>query len=429
MLTQEENDLLCRVEGEAPMGRIMRSHWMPVCLSEEIPEADGDPVPVRLLGEDLVVWRDSQGAVGLMDRYCPHRRASLVFGRNEEQGLRCLYHGWKVDVTGKVVEMPSEPEAACAKKVRHKAYVTHEHGGFVWAWMGAEADMVGFEPPPWAPTQACQVSVAKIQIDCNWAQCLEGNIDSAHSSSLHSSEIRPGNVSRSAASVQGPTERPSTDKSPRIQIEATPYGFRYAALRRPIRDAVSNEYVRMTVFVAPFTVLIPPNSLYNVASLSVPIDDAHTSFYFIAWSDQPGKGMAQDDWRKRNCAQVGVDLDERFVKVRTQANRYLQDRGAMKNGSFTGIRGIPNQDIAMWETMGPIADRTRERLGSSDMAVVHFRNVMVEAARAKAGGSPAIGSSRPVRHADIRSFEGIVPKSVDWRSLARAEPSGCALST
>ncbi len=421
MLTHEENELLCRVEGDAPMGKIMRSHWIPACLSEEIAEADGNPVPVRLLGEDLVAWRDSDGAVGLMDRYCPHRRASLVFGRNEDCGLRCLYHGWKVDVKGNVVEMPSEPAEACNNQVKHKAYATHEHGGFVWAWMGAEADMLPFEPPAFAPTAGCDVSVAKILIDCNWAQCLEGNIDSAHSSSLHSSEIRPGNVARSAMSAEGITQRPSTDKAPRIQIESTPYGFRYAALRRPIKDAADNEYVRMTVFVAPFTVLIPPNSLYNVASMSVPIDDTHTAFYFIAWTDQPGKGMGQETWRKRNGAQVGVDLDARFMKVRNETNNFLQDRGAMKNGSFTGIRGIPNQDIAMWETMGPIADRTRERLGASDIAVVHFRKLMVDAARARAAGAPAIGGARPVPHARIRSFEGIVPKTIDWRTLARPD--------
>jgi len=423
MLTHEENELLCRVEGDAPMGRIMRSHWIPACLSEEIAEADGTPVPVRLLGEDLVAWRDSDGAVGLMDRYCPHRRASLVFGRNEDCGLRCLYHGWKIDVKGNVVEMPSEPAEACGNQVKHKAYATHEHGGFVWAWMGAEEDMVPFQPPAFAPTQACEVSVAKIQIDCNWAQCLEGNIDSAHSSSLHSSEIRPGNVSNSAMSAEGITQRPSTDKAPRIQIEPTPYGFRYAALRRPIKDAAENEYVRMTVFVAPFTVLIPPNSRYNVASMSVPVDDTHTSFYFIAWTDQPGpgKGMGQETWRKRNGAQVGVDLNERFVKVRNEANNFKQDRGAMKNGSFTGIQGIPNQDIAMWETMGPIADRTRERLGASDIAVVHFRKQMVDAARAVAAGAPAIGAARPVPHARIRSFEGIVSKTIDWRTLARPD--------
>lgn len=180
MLTREENELLCRVEGEAPMGQLMRRHWLPACLIEEVPDADGTPVAIRLLGEDLVAFRDSDGRVGVMDRYCPHRHASLVFGRNEDCGLRCLYHGWKIDVEGNVVEMPSEPAAACAaQKVRHTAYPTHEHGGFVWAYMGPKEAMPAFAPPPWAPTAATRVSIVKIAVDCNWAQILEGAIDSA----------------------------------------------------------------------------------------------------------------------------------------------------------------------------------------------------------------------------------------------------------
>jgi phthalate 4,5-dioxygenase oxygenase subunit len=284
VLTREENELLCRVEGHAPMGQLMRHHWMPACLSEELPEPDGAPVPVRLLGEDLVAWRDTEGRVGLMDRQCPHRRASLVFGRNEESGLRCLYHGWKVNVDGEVVEMPSEPPASCAaQKLKQKRYPTHEHAGMVWAYLGLEDSMPAFELPAFAPSDDTPLNVVKIVIDCNWAQVLEGNIDSAHSSSLHSSEIRPaGNVGRSSMSSSG-SVRPSTDRAPRIQVEDTNYGFRYAALRRPIRDADTHDYVRMTVFIAPFTVLIPPNSVYNVANINVPQDDTHTNFYFMSW--------------------------------------------------------------------------------------------------------------------------------------------------
>ena len=142
MLTRDENELLCRVEGDAPMGQLMRRHWLPACLIEEVPEPDGAPVAIRLLGEDLVAFRDSDGRVGVMNRYCPHRGASLVFGRNEDCGLRCLYHGWKVDIEGSVVEMPSEPAASCAAQtIRHKAYPTHEHGGFVWAYMGPREEI------------------------------------------------------------------------------------------------------------------------------------------------------------------------------------------------------------------------------------------------------------------------------------------------
>ncbi len=422
MLTPEENDLLCRVEGDAPMGQIMRRHWIPAVLTEEVAQPDGDPVPVRLLGEDLVAWRDTEGRVGLMDRYCPHRRASLQFGRNEDGGLRCLYHGWKVDVAGSVVEMPAEPPGACAAMaVKHKAYPTHEHAGIVWAYMGPEATPPIFEPPAFAPSDDTLVSIVKVQIECNWAQVLEGNIDSAHSSSLHSSEIRPARDVHRSSLLSSGIVRPSTDMAPRIQVQQTDYGLRYAALRRPIQNAETHDYVRMTVFVAPFTVLIPPNSVYNVANMNVPIDDEHTAFYFMSWHDgtQPGRGLSQEAWRKRAGAQLGIDLDSRYRKKRTLANSYGQDRQAMRNGSFTGIRGIVHQDIAMWETMGPKADRTRERLGASDIAIVEFRRRMVAAAREFQAGQPAIGTmGRSTPYASIRSFEGIASKSVDRRTLA-----------
>ena len=162
MLTAEENALLCRVEGEAPMGQFMRQFWIPACLSEEIPESDGDPVRVRLLGEALVAFRDSDGRVGVIGEFCPHRGASLFLGRNEECGLRCLYHGWKIDVEGNVLEMASEPaESSFKDKVKHKAYPTHEAGGFIWVYMGKPEAMPAFEPPLFAPTPSTRVSILK----------------------------------------------------------------------------------------------------------------------------------------------------------------------------------------------------------------------------------------------------------------------------
>lgn len=420
MLTGEENDLLCRVDGAAPMGQLMRRHWIPACLVEEVAAPDGDPVPLRLLGEDLVAFRDTDGRVGVMDRYCPHRRASLVFGRNEDCGLRCLYHGWKVDVEGNVVEMPSESAGSClAQKVKHKAYPTHEHGGFVWVYMGPAEATPAFEPPPYAPHAQARVSVVKILVDCNWAQILEGAIDSAHSSTLHSTDMTPARVD-GAKATSSVWLRPSTDKAPRLVLEKTDYGFKYAALRRPITNAAANDYVRISVFVAPFTVLIPPNNLYNLANVNVPIDDTHTMFHFIAWSEPGQEGVDQEAWRKFCAAQVGIDVDREWRKVRNLGNRYLQDRQAMKLGNFTGIPGIPNQDIAMWETMGPIADRTHDRLGASDLAIVEFRRVMVEAVKRFAAGAPAIGADVVATH--VRSFEGVVPKATDWRELGNAAP-------
>ncbi len=424
MMTPEENDLMCRVEGDAPMGQLMRRHWIPACLSEEVVEADGDPVAVRLFGEDLVVFRDSDGRLGVLDRYCPHRRASLVFGRNEDCGLRCLYHGWKIDVEGNVLEMPSETAgSALAQKVKHTAYPAHEHGGFVWTYMGPKDAMPPFEPPPFAPTADAKVSVVKFVVDCNWAQVLEGAIDSAHSSSLHSSDMTPARVD-SAKATSNVWLRPSTDKAPRLVTEKTDYGFKYAAIRRPINNAATNDYVRISVFVAPITVLIPPNNLYNVANINVPIDDTHTMFHFIAWNEREPAGVDPEAWRKFCAAQVGIDVERDWRRKRTLANGYLQDRQAMKLGSFTGIPGIPNQDVVMWETMGPIADRSRDRLGASDLAIVEFRRVMLEAVQSFAAGAPAIGAAVPKAH--LRSFEGVVPKGTEWRSLGEPAPQTAA---
>ena len=234
MLTPGDNDLLCRVEGAAAMGGIMRRHWLPVCMAEEVAEADGKPVRARLLGEDLVVFRDTEGRLGVLSEYCLHRRASLVYGRNEECGLRCLYHGWKFDVEGNVVDMPSEaPGAAQRLGKKTKAYPVREGGGFVWIWMGPKEEMREFEPPAWAPYPGMRYAIVKIWTECNWAQVLEGSIDSAHSSVLHSTNMPAAQDVYGSTATGSAWLRPSNDKAPRLQFEPTDYGFRYAAVRKP----------------------------------------------------------------------------------------------------------------------------------------------------------------------------------------------------
>ena len=417
-MTPEHNDLLCRVEGDAAMGRLMRQHWMPACMLEEVREPDCTPLRVRLLGENMVVFRDSLGRLGALKEACPHRGASLAFGRNEECGLRCLYHGWKFDVHGNAVDMSSEPvDAKLRSTMKTKAYPVHEAGGFAWVWMGDADHVRPFDPPNWAAVPDEKVSIVKVHAACNWAQVLEGSIDSAHSSSLHSSNMP------SAANVSGSTAtesawlRPSVDKAPRLEVEKTAFGFRYVAIRRPIADPDRQDYVRMTLFVAPFTVHIPPNDQYNLSQMLVPVDDVNTMFYWIAW--HPTKGIARDAWRRFCGAEIGKDVEAiTFKKVRNIQNGYLQDRTAMKAGDFTGICGIPTQDMAMWESMGPIANRGADRLGSSDKAIVAFRMQMLRAAQAVQRGEPAIGTAEPrVPHARLATFEGMVPKGVDWRTI------------
>jgi len=292
-------------------------------------------------------------------------------------------------------------------------------------FMGPAEEMPPFDPPVFQPAPDSKISIARIIVDCNWAQVLEGAIDSAHSSTLHASDMVPAQVAGSMAS--GDTWlRPSTDKAPSLHVQRTSFGFRYAAIRRPIVNEATHMYVRTTLFIAPFTVQIPPNNLYNMAIQQIPMDDTHTAFHFIAWGGDTVPDV--DDWRRFLGAEVGVDVDRRWRKVRTRDNDFLQDRAAMAAGNFTGIRGIPNQDIAMWETMGPIADRSQERLGVSDTAILQFRRIMVEAVRSFQAGGPAIGRGDPyIPQGTLRSFEGVVRKTEDWRTLG-VSPEELAMS-
>jgi|TARA_R110002012_G_scaffold263673_3_gene446853 phthalate 4,5-dioxygenase oxygenase subunit len=420
MLTREENELLTSVTNEAPMAKLMRQHWTPVCLTEEVAEADGKPLKVEVLGESYVAFRDSKGRLGMLDELCPHRKASLVYGRNEDCGLRCLYHGWKMDVDGNVVAMSSEPEGSpLMDKVKARAYPVKEWGGFVWAWLGELDNVPEFDPPAFAPREDTPIAILKIRIPANWAQIHEGQIDSAHSSSLHSSDMKPARVEGAAADDKA-WYRPSTDKSPQMQTQTTSYGFHYAAIRKPIKNAATHNYLRITEFVAPYYSLIPPNNNYNVASVIVPINDTETAFHFIAWGDR--ETPSTEEWRRFNHAVPGKDLDTKWRSKRTLENDFLQDRQAMKDGNFTGVPGIPNQDIIMWVSMGPRVERSTDVLGASDLAIVEFRRLMVDAARKVAEGGRAIGTgAKRVPQSSIASHEGVYAKTVDWRTLVVSE--------
>jgi phthalate 4,5-dioxygenase oxygenase subunit len=276
--------------------------------------------------------------------------------------------------------------------------------------------MPSFDPPVFQPTSETHISIAKIVVECNWAQVLEGAIDSAHSSTLHASDMVPAQVDAASVATDQLWLRPSTDRAPRLVVHRTPFGFRYAALRKPIRNEAAHMYVRTTLFIAPFTVLIPRNNLYSMAIHQVPMDDTHTVFHFIAFGGDTTPDTT--NWRRFLGAEVGVDVDRRFRKTRTRDNDFLQDRAAMRGKNFTGIRGIPNQDIAMWETMGPIADRSQERLVDSDTAILQFRRIMLEAAHDFVATGRVIGRGKPyIPHAKLCSFEGVVSKTEDWRTL------------
>ena len=415
MLTHEENELLTRVENDAPMAQLMRQHWTPVCLVEEVDTPDGNPLRVEVLGETYVAFRDTKGRLGMLDELCPHRKASLVYGRNEDCGLRCLYHGWKMDVDGNVVAMSSEPEGSpLMDKVKARAYPLREWGGFVWAWLGEKDDMPEFQPPAFAPEEDTPVAVLKIRVPANWAQIHEGQIDSAHSSSLHSSTMKPARV-ESASADDKAWYRPSTDKSPRMQTETTSYGFHYAAIRKPIKNAKTHNYLRITEFIAPYYSLIPPNNNYKVASVIVPINDDETAFHFLAFGGPNVPSNAE--WRAFNHAVPGKDVDKKWRTKRTLENDFMQDRELMKEGHFTGVPGIPNEDIIMWVSMGSRVQRSSDTLGASDLAIVEFRRLMADAAQKVADGGKAIGTESEIPQGQIASHEGVHPKEVDWRTL------------
>ncbi len=424
MLTKEKNELLCRVGPDSQMGRMMRRYWMPMALSGEL-EAGGAVRRIRLLGEDLVAWRAPDGSVGLIDEFCPHRGASMVLARNEDCGLRCIYHGWKIAADGQVMETPPEPDYSTRKdRVRSTAYPVRESGGIIWAYMGPSEAMsppVDFE---FAGLPASHVLIMKTREECNWAQTVEGVIDSAHSNYLHSSGIVPNaglaiTEDKGDVNAKAQFERPSNDGAPRLEVEDTPYGFRYAAIRRPLVAAERNKYVRVTLFVAPIHAIFPAPKGWGSMQMFTPLDDTSTMFHYILWRyDAPIDGATRERYLLRHGMRPGIDMDENFRKVRNRANNWQQDREAMRRGdSYSGIAGINTEDFAVQESMGLIIDRSREHLGASDRAVANFRRVMLESVeRFTATGEPPIGLRTKVDYGQLRSAEAMLPHDMPWQA-------------
>jgi phthalate 4,5-dioxygenase oxygenase subunit len=423
MLTREENELMCRVGPDAPMGKMLRRYWIPALLSADL-EAGGDPKRVRLLGEDLVAFRGHDGRVGLLDELCPHRRASLALGRNENNALECLYHGWRIDCAGKILDTPVEPEDSTFKdRIRATAYSVYEAGGVIWAYLGP----AGLEPPPLdvlftqvPPTHLHTVRVLEHE---NWAQGLEGVIDSSHTNLLHRHGVRPSaEVTTTEQQSGGFARRPSNDTRPRMESEDTPYGFRYAAIRKPIVGAETQKYVRVSLFIAPIYAMFPPPKGWVWLQAFAPIDDTHTMFYFFqvsetAISDEQRAGLLENA-RLR----PGIDLDDEHRLEGTHANLWLQDRAAMRRGdSHTGIIGVSREDIAVQESMGPILDRTKEHLGVSDTAVIRFRRMMLDSVkRFMSEDATPIGLSDPIPYADLRAEEQMLPLDAPWQNVSVA---------
>jgi phthalate 4,5-dioxygenase oxygenase subunit len=410
MLSTVENELLTRVTGDAPMGRMMRHYWVPVCLSEELAEPDGTPRRVMVFGQRLVAFRDSAGRVGILDEACPHRLASLALGRNEEGGLRCIYHGWKFGVDGSCLDMPTEPEGYNFRdRMRTRAYPAREAGGIVWGYLGPAAEPPPFPAYDWMALPSAQRAVIKIGERANYLQALEGSIDSSHSWFLHQGIIWDWKV-RSSVSL---------DTSPKLEAEDTRYGFRYAAIRVPVNNPETERYVRVTLFVVPFTAIIPrplPQEQPAHVQIFVPVDDTRTMFYGIFFS-QNGSRVDQDEMRAKHHVIPGVHLDRDWFRLASTENWFNQNREAMKNGSFTGIDGFTNQDMACQETMGPIAHREREHLGTSDVAIIRMRRRMLEAVRGFEADGALVGLDPTIPYDRIRSEQKIIPVDQPWQTV------------
>jgi phthalate 4,5-dioxygenase oxygenase subunit len=411
MLSEQENELLTHVGPGTPMGTMMRRFWVPALLAEEVAEPDGTPVRVRLLGEDFIVFRDTAGKLGFVDAACPHRLASLGLGRNEEGGLRCIYHGWKFGVDGKCLDMPTEPPGYnFADKVSIRSYPTTEIGDMVWVYLGPPDKQPRFPAYDWLTMPREQRAIVKQAQRSNYLQGLEGSIDSAHSWFLHRGSA-PDWQKRLAISA---------DTSPRLEAEDTDYGFRYAAIRRPQQDPDKLKYVRVTLWALPFAAFIPrpidKREVLHVA-IHVPIDDHHTMFYGIFASQDGTSPQPHEAWREKLYARRGIELDERWMRLAGPHNGWNQDRNAMKDGDFSGINGFPNEDMAVQESMGHVVDRTREHLGTSDVAIIRMRRRMTESLERSMRGEDPIGLHVPVSYERMRSEQRIIPIDEPWQQV------------
>jgi phthalate 4,5-dioxygenase len=412
MLSQEENEFLTRVGPGTPMGELLRRFWMPALLSSEVDEPDCPPVRMRLLGEDLIGFRDTTGRVGIIEAFCAHKLANLFWGRNEDCGLRCTYHGWKYDVSGNCVDMPNEPEDSRFKeKIRLKAYPTREQGGVVWVYMGP-SDREPSELPQleWVRAAAGYQHVTKWLQRTNWVQGMEGEIDTSHISFLHRT-MQPYNARRS---IHQPLDEARIaarrDGSPRLTLRETPYGFTYGA-RRSVGDGA--YYWRVTRWMYPFYSLIPGDPGTG-GRCWVPIDDEHTwTFAYQCRSETPysesehaqimeGSAFPPRITRGTFALRDGYIIDS-WLPVANRENDYLIDRAMQRTVNFTGIWGVNDQDRSIQEGMGPLVDRSREHLGTADLAAIAARRLLIDMARRLCAGIEPEIAAQP----DLYRFRAI----------------------
>jgi phthalate 4,5-dioxygenase oxygenase subunit len=405
MLSREENELLARVGPGTPTGELYRRYWIPALLSEEIREADGPPVRVKLLGEDLLAFRDSKGRIGLIDEYCSHRRAPLFYGRNEECGLRCIYHGWKYDVEGKILETPAEPpESTLKDHVRHTAYPCREAAGVVFTYMGPKEKIPLFPNFDWITVPPAHVGVTKFFLNCNYLQAIEGDCDTSHVGYLHLGNRTGGGGDIAQIGAQ--------DRAPKFENKVTFYGIRSAAIRS-LPDGMKS--IDLFSYIMPFIACVPAGKKINgkldgfLVVYQTPSDDYHTwryNFRFKRSEPMTEEELAADRF------QIGPD----YKLIANRDNHYLMDR--QKHRNYSGMEGFATQDACITEGMGPIADRTREHLGASDGYIVAVRLFLLKAVRDLQRGIEPPGlvwdpSKNDFSKANCTSVR--VPDGVSWR--------------
>jgi len=418
MLSQADNDRLTRVGAGTPMGTLFRRYWIPACLSEEVAEPDGPPVRVRLLGEDLIAFRDATGEVGLVGAYCPHRRAPMFFGRNEECGLRCVYHGWKFDRSGACVDMPSEPADSLFKsKVTIDAYPTWEGGGMVWTYMGPPEHRPA--PPDHelvrAPAEFRYVS--KSYEACNFLQALEGGIDPTHATIMHNMNIGDMSFLNSYDTLVA-----------ELKLDRTPYGFTYAG----IRAHPTFDWVRRYQWIMPsFHMRGSVEGLFRSyrdhpgevptmdGHIWIPIDDERCWVYNFMYSADPTQPLSRKQaLEHENRLGRGDNLDANYVPKQNKTNDYLIDRAVQKTKTMTGIAGINTQDFALQEGMGAIVDRTKEHLGTTDRAIIVLRQTLFEALASLERGEP-VPAIDPATYRNVRAVDRLVAKGLAWEEATK----------
>ena len=410
MLTREDNQLLTGIGPGSPMGDLFRRFWIPVLLAEELPHADSDPLRVRILGEDLIAFKDTNGDIGLIQNNCPHRGASLFFGRNEENGLRCVYHGWKFATDGTCVDMPNEPqESDFRHKVKAIAYPCIESGGLIWAYMGPA------ELQPAAPHLEFTLVpdshryVTKYPLDCNYMQGMEGELDSSHVSFLHSSLTPNTNGLDRVVPGQNLLELTARDGHPRFTVLESDYGLVIGASRE-VGDGTL--YWRITQWLMPCYTLVPgdPNGTL-LCQIRIPIDDHHHYLFRLRWN--AFRPLPDDEVAlyRRGGGFYATQIPGSYQTVANKSNDYLIDRVKQRTVNYSGMESVPIEDTAMMESMGPIYDRSQEHLGGSDVAVIATRRRLLKLALDLRQGVEPF----PTRHPElyrVRSAVKILPREV-----------------